>query len=68
MTHAVIPGMLRVGHLNFVNAYPLYGGLLQGAVQRPVELVSGVPSELNQMLREGDLDLSLVSAHAAMTV
>jgi chorismate dehydratase len=67
MTHAVIPGMLRVGHLNFVNAYPLYSGLVHGAVQRPVELISGVPAELNQMLRAGDLDLSLVSAHEYLT-
>lgn len=63
MTHSVIPGMLRVGHLNFVNAYPLYGAMIRGIVQRNVELVGGVPADLNQALRTGDLDLSLVSAY-----
>ncbi|MBS0622040.1 MAG: menaquinone biosynthesis protein, partial [Verrucomicrobia bacterium] len=48
---------LRVGHLNFCNAIPLYTSLSSA-----VQLVGGVPSELNALLREGKLDLSLVSS------
>lgn len=47
---------LRVGHLNFCNAIPFYRGLSN------VQLVPGVPSELNTHLRQGKLDLSLVSS------
>jgi chorismate dehydratase len=53
---------LRVGHLNYLNALPLYTGLQQiGCTAR---LVPGCPSELNAKLEQGELDLSLVSSYA----
>jgi len=64
---------VRVGHIRFLNCYPLYYGLEQRGllaadrqVDRPgrpgIELVPGVPTELNRWLIEGSLDLGLVSS------
>jgi chorismate dehydratase len=66
---------VRVGHIRFLNCYPLYYGLEQRGmfardrqVDRPgrpgIELVPGVPTELNRWLVEGSLDLGLVSSIA----
>jgi chorismate dehydratase len=66
---------VRVGHIGFLNCYPLYHGLERRGVlaedrriDRPgrpgIELVPGVPTDLNRMLVAGDIDLGPVSSIA----
>lgn len=66
---------VRVGHIQFLNCYPLYYGLEHCGVLaedrrrdlpgRPgIELRPGVPTELNRWLVEGQIDLGLVSSIA----
>lgn len=67
---------VRVGHIGFLNCYPLYYGLEQrgmltsdGGAGRngarvAFELVPGVPTDLNRMLTEGEIDLGPISSIA----
>ena len=66
---------IRVGHIGFLNCYPLYHGLEQRGVlaqdrrlDRPgrpgIELLPGVPTDLNRMLVEGDIDFGPISSIA----
>ncbi|MGH7696115.1 MAG: menaquinone biosynthetic enzyme MqnA/MqnD family protein [Gemmatimonadaceae bacterium] len=53
---------LRVGRIPYVNCYPVYGAIDRGIVRLDAELVDGVPTELNRLVSEGSLDVSVVSA------
>lgn len=53
---------LRVGRIPYVNCYPVYGAIDRGIVRLDAELVTGVPTELNRLVSEGQLDVSVVSA------
>jgi chorismate dehydratase len=53
---------LRVGRIPYVNCYPVYGGVDEGAVSLDAELVSGVPTALNTLMSDGRLDISVISA------
>jgi len=66
---------VRVGHIGFLNCYPLYHGLDQrGTLSRgrlsdrpggiELELVPGVPTELNRRLVEGSIDIGPISSVA----
>jgi chorismate dehydratase len=66
---------VRVGHIEFLNCYPLYYGLEQrGILHRGrhsdriglqgFELVPGVPTDLNRMLSGGEIDLGPISSIA----
>jgi chorismate dehydratase len=60
---------VRVGHIEFLNCYPLYYGLQQRAIQGlgsavPFELVPGVPTDLNRMLLAGTIDFGPISSIA----
>jgi chorismate dehydratase len=66
---------VRVGHIEFLNCYPLYHGFEQTGMlahdrhidlpDRPgVDLVPGVPTDLNRMLAAGEIDLGPVSSIA----
>jgi chorismate dehydratase len=66
---------VRVGHIRFLNCYPLYHGLEQCGVlaqdrriDRPgrpgIQFFPGVPTELNRWLVEGEIDLGLISSIA----
>jgi len=58
---------VRVGHIRFLNCYPLYYGLeRRGALSGDLEmqLVPGVPTELNRMLAAGEIDLGPISSIA----
>jgi chorismate dehydratase len=66
---------VRVGHIEFLNCFPLYYGLQQRGVlvgalplKRPgrpeVEFLAGVPTQLNTMLVEGDIDFGPISSIA----
>jgi chorismate dehydratase len=53
---------MRIGRIPYINCYPVYGALDRGLVQLDAELVDGVPTDLNQQMAGGELDLSVVSA------
>lgn len=54
--------MLRVGRIRYINCYPVYGGIERGIVPLDGTLVDGIPTQLNQLMSTGDLDVSVVSA------
>jgi len=54
--------MMRVGRIQYVNAYPVYGAIDRGVVPLAGTLVRGVPTALNRQMAEGTLDVSVVSA------
>ncbi len=53
---------MRIGRIPYINCYPVYGALDRGIVQLDAELIDGVPTDLNQRMAGGELDLSVVSA------
>lgn len=53
---------MRVGRIQYVNAYPVYGAIDRGLVPMAGTLVSGVPTALNWQMAAGALDVSVVSA------
>ncbi len=53
---------INIGHFEFLNGYPLYYGLEQGAGWNCFNLVRGVPTYLNGLLLEGKLDISPISS------
>lgn len=55
---------MRLGRLSYVNCYPVYGAIDRGVVAVPATLVSGTPTELNDRLADGRLDVSVISAVA----
>jgi chorismate dehydratase len=55
-------GTLRCGRIRYTNDLPIYAAFDAGAMTLPGALVADVPSRLNEMLLQGELDLSPVSA------
>lgn len=66
---------VRIGHIGFLNCYPLYHGLQRRGVldgDRPVErwgapdieFLPGVPTDLNRMVLEGGIDFGPISSIA----
>jgi chorismate dehydratase len=53
---------MRVGRIGYINCYPVYGAIDRGITPLAAELVTGTPSELNDLLAAGALDVSVVSA------
>ena len=53
---------LRLGHIHYINSYPIFYTLLKERASLPFDLVSDVPARLNAMMREGKLDVSLISS------
>jgi len=53
---------VRVGRIPYINCFPVYGGVDRGIVPLNATLVDGVPTALNQMMAQGQLDVSVVSA------
>lgn len=53
---------MRVGRIGYINCYPVYGAIDRGVTPLAAELVTGTPAELNDLLRAGELDVSVVSA------
>ena len=54
---------VRVGHINFLNVLPLTYGLKKIGAD-DIEIVSDVPSALNEKIKNGFLDISAISAAA----
>ena len=55
---------MRIGRIGYINCAPVYSAIDRGIVSLPVgaELITGTPSELNDLLVAGELDLSVISA------
>jgi len=52
----------RIGHIQYLNCYPLYYGLLSRQISMAAELIKGTPAQLNQMLRNNLLDVAPISS------
>ncbi len=52
----------KVGHIQFLNCFPLYHGLVTNNGLLGIELIKGTPTELNKMLVQDELDVSPISA------
>jgi len=56
--------MLKVGKIEYLNTIPVYYGFTKGIVKASnAEFVEDVPTELNRLLREGFLDVSVISSY-----
>jgi chorismate dehydratase len=53
---------VRVGRIRYINCFPVYGAIDRGLVPLGAPMVSGSPSELNRLMADGDLDVSVISA------
>ncbi|MSR07471.1 MAG: hypothetical protein EXR93_10455 [Gemmatimonadetes bacterium] len=53
---------MRLGRIGYINCFPVYGAIDRGIVKVDADLVTGTPSELNELLAAGELDVSVVSA------
>src|SRR5487761_2113174 len=53
---------MRIGRIPYINCYPVYGAVDRGIVPLHGALVDGVPTVLNRMMRDGTLDVSVISA------
>ena len=52
---------MRLGRISYINCYPIYGAIDRDVVKVDADLVTGTPSELNDLLAAGELDVSVVS-------
>jgi len=57
------PDRLRVGMVNYVNTAPLMLPFRDGHMPEFLEAVEDVPTNLNRMLRDGQVDAGLVSSY-----
>lgn len=53
--------MIRLGHIEYSNCFPLHADLLEHG-SRDVEIVRGIPSELNRALATGKIDVAPASS------
>lgn len=59
----VFPPTARIGMINFINTSPLYE-IWRRSVHRPEwRVIESVPSTLNRLLSQGEIDLGFVSSH-----
>src|SRR5574337_78972 len=56
---------LRLGRVRYINCEPVYYALERGLVPADCEIHDGTPAELNERLRVGDLDVSVISVMEA---
>lgn len=49
---------LRIGRINYSNMFPIFYMLEHGCDCSAYSFIEGVPSELNRLLREGEIDIS----------
>lgn len=50
--------MLKLGHIVYSNCFPPHAGIITKNVNFPFTTIEGIPSELNQLLAEGKVDVS----------
>lgn len=53
--------MIRLGHIEYSNCFPLHADLLERG-RRDVEIVRGIPSQLNRALATGAIDIAPASS------
>lgn len=53
---------MRLGRIPYINCYPVYGAIDRGLVAMPAEQVTGTAAQLNDLIADGSLDVSVVSA------
>jgi chorismate dehydratase len=56
--------MLKLGHIIYSNCYPPHAAIVTGRIPFPFEVIEGIPSQLNRLLREGSVDVSPSSSIA----
>lgn len=54
----------RVGHIQFINCFPLFYGLIEKKFLLEIDLIKGTPSDLNRMLQDNLLDLAPIPSIA----
>lgn len=54
--------MLRVGMIDYLNLYPILGGMLAGATATAHDYVYATPNHLNEALASGALDVAFISS------
>jgi chorismate dehydratase len=54
--------MLRLGHIQYSNCYPVHAALVDGRPPAWLQLRTGVPSALNQALALGEIDVAPCSS------
>lgn len=54
----------RVGHIQFINCFPLFYGLIEKKFLLEVDLIKGNPSDLDRMLKDNLLDLAPIPSIA----
>ena len=53
---------MQVGYIDYLNCYPFYYHMFEKESLKDINVVPGLPSELNRMMREKRLDASPVSS------
>lgn len=53
---------IRLGHINYANSLPVYDAIFENEVNFTGQIISGHPSELNQKIKLGLLDISPISS------
>ncbi|MDA8066949.1 MAG: menaquinone biosynthesis protein [Thermaerobacter sp.] len=53
---------VRLGYIDYLNCLPVYLALERGAVDLPVELVRGVPTQANAAFLAGEVDITPISS------
>lgn len=54
----------RVGHIQFINCFPLFYGLIEKKFLLDIDLIKGNPTDLNRMLQQDLLDLAPIPSIA----
>lgn len=49
---------LRIGRINYLNLFPIFKSLEEDRYKPDYQIIDGVPSRLNKLLREGVIDIS----------
>ncbi len=50
--------MTKLGHITYSNCFPPHAGIVTGATPLPYPVVEGIPSELNRLLANGEIQVS----------
>lgn len=54
--------MLKLGHIRYSNCVPVHGRFIECGPPSSIALIEGVPSELNRLLAEGEIDVAPASS------
>jgi len=54
--------MIRLGHIEYSNCFPVHAAFVSGELASSVQLVTGTPAQLNQALAAGTIDVAPASS------